>query len=157
MSVVKLPIMDEGEVERLIRGQMICRIAFRGEDYPYLAPFQYVLMDDTLYFQFTDYGRKMRLLSKDNRVCVQVERYEPDLSSYRSVALRGSLDVVEDPDERERAITRFAEEGRRNLSPRFLAAHGLNHEEGWSGFTPEKPLVIVKLTDVVERVGLKSP
>jgi nitroimidazol reductase NimA-like FMN-containing flavoprotein (pyridoxamine 5'-phosphate oxidase superfamily) len=64
--------MKRSEIERLIKEQFLCRIAFRGEEYPYIAPFQYVLLDGILYFHFTSYGRKMQLMKEDKQVCVEV-------------------------------------------------------------------------------------
>ncbi len=157
LTVVKLPKMEKSEIERLLQEQMLCRIAFKGDKYPYMAPFQYVLMDGSLYFHFTDYGKKMRLLEKDRRVCVEIEKYRPDLSEYNFVVLRGELEIVRDPKERSKVINRIAEEGKRKLSTNFLAAHGFEKEEGWSSFTPERPVVIVKLKKATEEIGLKSP
>ncbi len=51
----------------------------------------------------------------------------------------------------------MAEEGKQRLSTNFLAAHGFKKEEDWSSFTPEKTLVIVKLDEIAEEIGLKSP
>lgn len=157
LKPVKLPWMSDAEVARLLDEQMLCRIAFRGDEYPYLAPFRYVVMDDALYFHFTDYGKKMRLLETDGRACVQIESYKPDLSEYSFVSYRGRLERVTDAVEREKAIRLFAETGGNMLSNKFLAAHGIEPGEGWGEFTPDKEFVIVKLVDVVERVGLKSP
>lgn len=157
LKIFKLPKMRDEEVEELIREQKICRIAFRGHEYPYIAPFQYVFMNRSLYFHFTDYGRKMRLIEKDNRVCIEIESYLPDLSEYKFVVLRGSIKVVTDPHERRKVIMKMAEEGEQQLSPNFLAAHGLKKEEGWSSFTIDKPMVIVKLENIVETLGLSSP
>ena len=157
MTIVKLPKMEKREIEKLIREQMLCRIAFKGDEYPYMAPFQYVFMDGSLYFHFTDYGRKMRLLERDSRVCVEIERYRTDLSEYSFVVLRGKLKVVTDPEERAKVIKRMAEDGKQKLSKNFLAAHGFKKEEGWSSFTPEKPIVVVKIEEKAEEIGLKSP
>ncbi|MDH5450184.1 MAG: pyridoxamine 5'-phosphate oxidase family protein [Candidatus Bathyarchaeota archaeon] len=157
MTVVKLPKMEKYEIEKLLQEQMLCRIAFKGDKYPYMAPFQYVLMDGFLYFHFTDYGKKMRLLERDKRVCVEIEKYRPDLSEYNFVVLRGELEVVRDPNERAKVINRIAEEGKQKLSTNFLAAHGFKKEEGWSSFAPERQVVIVKLKEVAEEIGLKSP
>jgi len=157
LTTFKLPKMDKTEIEKLIREQMLCRIAFKGGRHPYMAPFQYVLVDGSLYFHFTDYGKKMKLLERDRRVCVEIEKYLPDLSEYSFVVFRGTLKVVTDPLERSRVIRKMAEEGKQRLSPNFLAAHGFAREEGWSAFTPEKLLVIVKLEDIVQGIGLKSP
>lgn len=154
---VKLPRMKEDEIKKLIKEQMLCRIVFKGKNYPYMAPFQYVYMNDTLYFHFTDYGRKMKFLEKDKRVCVEIEKYQPNMSEYNFVVLRGSIEIVNDAHERSRVITKIAEDGKRKLSRNFLAAHGFKKEEGWSALSPEKPLVIAKLTEIVEEIGLKSP
>jgi len=149
--------MSKQEIEKLIQEQRLCRIAFKGVEYPYMAPFQYVSINGSIYFHFTDYGRKMRLLEKDKRVCVEIEKYEPDLSEYKFVVLRGSLKVVANPQERAMVIKRMAEEGEQKLSTNFLAAHGFRREEGWSSFTSEKPLTVVKLENVAQETGLKSP
>ena len=153
----KLPKMDKREIQNVIENQLLCRIAFHGVEYPYIAPFQYTFMDNSLYFHFTAYGRKMRLLERNNRVCVEIEKYEPDLSEYRFVVMMGTLRVVKDSEETRRAIEKMAREGERKLSTNFLAAHGFYEDESWSSFTHERPMVIVKLEDVVQVIGLRSP
>ena len=157
MTIVKLPKMEKHEIDQLIREQMLCRIAFKGDEYPYMAPFQYVFMNGSLYFHFTDYGRKMKLIERDNRVCVQIEKFRPDMSMYNFVVLKGKVKTVTDSLERAKVIKRMAEEGKQKVSPNFLAAHGFKKEEGWSSFSPEKPLVILKLEEIAEEIGLKSP
>ncbi len=156
MTLVKLPTMTPPEIQELVENQFLCRIAFKGADYPYVAPFQYIYLKDTLYFHFTDYGKKKQLIEKDNRVCVEIEQYEPDLSVYSFVVLRGKLVLVTDPKEKARAIITMAKIGQRKLSKNFLSAHGLDKEKGWTELSPEKPLTIVKLSKPVEIVGLKS-
>ena len=156
MSIVKLPSMKEHEIDDLIERQMICRIAFRGSKYPYIAPFQYITIGGTLYFHFTNYGEKMRMLGTDRNVCVEIEEYEPDMSKYRFVALRGKLKLVADSRERAEAINGLMSQGRRKLSRSFLVAHGFDKGEDWSSLDPQRPLVIVKLDEVADRTGLKN-
>jgi len=139
MTVFRLPKMDKHEIKRLIQEQILCRIAFKESKYPYMAPFQYVAMDGSLYFHFADYGKKMRLLEHDRHVCVEIEKYKPNLSEYSFVVFRGTLKVVTNPEERSKAIEKMAEYGKRKLSSKFLAAHGFKEGENWSSFTPEKP------------------
>jgi nitroimidazol reductase NimA-like FMN-containing flavoprotein (pyridoxamine 5'-phosphate oxidase superfamily) len=98
--IVKLATMTAQEINELLHEQLLCRIAFKDAEYPYIAPFQYVYLKDTLYFHFTDYGKKMRLLQQDNRVCVEIEKIQPDMSDYTFVSLRGRLKMVDDPVER---------------------------------------------------------
>jgi hypothetical protein len=156
LTIVKLPRMTEREIEKLIQQQIICRIAFRGREHPYIAPFQYVTVDGTMYFHFTDYGRKMKMLKEDNRVCVEIENYSSDLKKYRFVTLRGTLKVVKDSEERAAAIKKLMREGKRKLSKNFLVAHGFSRLADWSSINADRPLVIVKLAKIVDRIGLKS-
>ncbi len=157
LKIVRLPKMDKNEIEKLLKQQMLCRIAFKAEEYPYIAPFQYVLMNDTLYFHFTNYGRKMDFIEKDDRVCVEIESCKNDLSDYNFVVLRGTLKIVDDLKERAIVIEKMAKEGEKKLSENFLAAHGIRKDDGWDSFSPKKPFVIVKLDKINEKIGLKSP
>ncbi len=157
LLVLRLPKMTKQGIEKLIKEQRICRIAFKGEKHPYIAPFQYVTINGSLYFHFTNYGRKMKLLQEDERVCVEIESYRADLSEYRFVVLSGTLKVVTDTKERAKAIKKMAQDGKQNLSENFLVAHGFNKDQGWASLTPDKPLVIVKLEKTEKAIGLKSP
>ena len=148
--------MKKTEIESVITENFLCRIAFRGNDYPYIAPFQYVFANGMLYFHFTAYGRKMKLLEKESRVCVEIEQYEPDMRRYRFVVLTGTLSIVKDANERAAVIDMMRETGTERLSKNFLAAHGFPKAEDWTSFTPDKPLAIVKL-NVASVSGLRSP
>ena len=72
----------------------------------------------------------MRLIDKDDRACVQIETYQPDLSQYNFISYRGHLKKVDDDEERKKAIKQFRETGKNGISPKFLAAHGFNPKEG---------------------------
>ena len=158
MRPVKLPRMDKLEIDKLISEQFLCRIAFSGENTPYVIPFQYVAIDGQLYFHFTDYGRKINLLKEGNPVCVEIEKYTQDLSEYSFLVLTGKLKLVTDPQEKARAIEKMVTIGKQNhLSNNFLVVHGFSKEAEWSSLTMNKHLVIVKLENVIETIGLKSP
>ena len=136
---------------------MLCRISFKGTIYPYTVPFQYVQLNNSLYFHFTNYGKKMRLFERDKRVCVEIERYKQDLSEYGFVVLRGRLKIVTDPYEKDMVVKKMAQEGEQKLSENFLLAHGIRREEGWSSLIQKKAPVIVKLEEIAEVIGIKSP
>jgi uncharacterized protein len=157
VTKVKMPKMKENEIEKLVNEQFLCRIAFKGDLQPYIAPFQYVVVDGALYFHFTDYGKKMSFFKQETPVCVEIERYTPNLSKYQFVVLTGKLRLVEDPDERKMAIEKMADAGRQRLSPNFLVAHGFSPGSVWGDFSEEKPILIIKLDEVTEKTGLKSP
>ena len=156
MATVKLPSMSKEEIDKLIGENFLCRIAFRGNDSLYIAPFQYVFMNRQLYFHFTDYGNKMDLLREGFPVCVEIEKYSPDLSEYAFVILTGTLKIVLEEEERRKAIQKMAEIGTTKLSPNFLCAHGFESQSGWSVFNAEKPILILKLEKVTSKKGLKS-
>lgn len=158
MVVFKLPKMTKQEMWKLIRRQRICRIAFKGVDYPYMAPFQYVVLDGILYFHFTDYGTKIKLIENDKRVCVEIEEYKEDLSEYSFIVLKGTLKVVTDPQERTKALQTLAKEGEQKLSTNFLPAHGFTKEDDWKSLNPNNiTLVAIKLENITQEIGLKSP
>ena len=96
-------------------------------------------------------------MEKDKQVCVEIEQYNPDLSRYKFVTLKGKLNIVIDPIERAEAIKKMREFGEKRLSRNFLAAHGLRADENWESLTEEKSIVIVKLDPLVAESGLKSP
>ena len=154
----KLPKMNAAEVKELLEEQILCRIAFCGKQGPHIAPFQYALVDGQLYFHFTDYGKKMDLLEEGNLVCVEIEKYTPDLSEYRFVVATGKLRIVTEPRERALAIEKMVETAKtKRLSENFLVAHGYPKGKGWDSLNPETQLTIVKLENIAGRIGLKSP
>jgi nitroimidazol reductase NimA-like FMN-containing flavoprotein (pyridoxamine 5'-phosphate oxidase superfamily) len=157
LTKVKMPKMSEKEIKKLISEQFLCRIAFTGDAKPYIAPFQYVVIDDVLYFHFTDYGKKISLFKQGRQVCVEIERYTPNLGEYEFGVLTGTLKLVENREERKKAIIKMAEVGKQQLSPNFLVAHGFPQGSDWDDFTADQPILIIKLDDVIEKTGLKSP
>jgi nitroimidazol reductase NimA-like FMN-containing flavoprotein (pyridoxamine 5'-phosphate oxidase superfamily) len=149
--------MSRKEIDGLIDEQFLCRIAFRGSEGVYIAPFQYVFMNERLYFHFTDYGNKMAFLREGFPVCVEIEKYSPDLSEYAFVILTGTLKMVAEEEERRKVIQKMAKIGSAKLSPNFLYAHGFDSQSGWSAFNAEQPILILRLEKVTSIKGLKSP
>lgn len=156
METVKMPKMQDNEVEELINEQFLCRVAFKGDTFPYIAPFQYAVVNGTIYLHFTGYGQKMTFLNQGTPVSVEIERYTQDLSEYAFVVLTGKLKLVKNPEERKTAIQKMAEVGKKRLSPNFLVAHGFSKGSEWLNFSENQEILIIKL-EVTEKMGLKSP
>ncbi|MFW9773828.1 MAG: pyridoxamine 5'-phosphate oxidase family protein [Candidatus Thorarchaeota archaeon] len=155
MKVKKLAKMSESEINSAINSQNICRIAFIDDDYPYISPFQYVSINNVLYFHFTDYGKKKNILSKNPNVCVSIEHFKADLSSYYFISMQGKLNLVEDIDLKAKVITQMMEFARKNYSKNFLMAHGYEKEENWEILISRDQL-IYSLLVMNEPIGLKS-
>ena len=155
MKPIKLPKMDEDEIKSSIEKKNLCRIAFIDDEYPYISPFQYVLYDNSLYFHFTDYGKKKEILSKNTNVCVSIEDFSPDLSKYHFISIQGRLKLVEEPSEKVEVMKRMINNAKKIYSTKFLTAHGFEKDSGWDSFQTED-LLIYKLEEVRSRIGLKS-
>ena len=155
MVSVKLPKMDEDEIKNLLENKCLCRIAFIDEGYPYISPFQYVYYNNCLYFHFTDYGKKKNILLKNKNVCVSIEEFAPDLTSYKFISIQGNLKLIEDISEKTKIIKRMVNHAKKKYSTSFLSAHGFESERGWDSFTVHDQL-IYKLEEVGARIGLKS-
>ncbi len=155
MVEIKLPKMTEEEIHSVINDESICRIAFIEDNYPYICPFQYVYVKNQLYFHFTDYGKKMRILNKNKNVCVSIEKLEPDLSSYFFISIQGKLEKIKDKNYLKEVIKEIVNQAKGQFSKNFLAAHGFKQEDGWESLIGES-LLIYKLVEFGTRIGLKS-
>jgi len=155
MTIVKLPKMDEEEIRDAIRNTHLCRIAFIEGRFPYISPFQYAYLNDALYFHFTDYGKKKEILKENCNVCVSIERFENDLSSYFFISMQGKLKPVEDEHLKVEIGKKLVEVARDNFSTTFLRAHGFEKEKGWDNFT-FKDQVFYKLEKIGKPIALKS-
>ena len=157
MEIVKIPRMEKKEYDRLIANGYICRIAFQGEKYPYIAPFLYVFDGKFLYFLSTKYGKKIEYFRKSPYVSVEVEKYTKDLSSYTFVTLQGYLEEVEDAIEKKLIRQRFVDliTGRK-LSGNILAALGHSPADAPAAIAQEERSLVWKLVGVMDLVALKN-
>ena len=149
--------MEKQEYDRLIREQYIARIVFKGEKYPYIAPFLYVFDEKYLYFLSTRYGKKIEYFRQNPYVTVEIERYDPDLSNYAFVSLSGHLievtNEVSKKEVREHFIRLIRE---KNLSENIMIALGHSSQDPTEAIVREERNVIWKLTDVRKITGLKN-
>ncbi len=157
MEIVKIPRMEKGEYDRLIEEGYVCRIAFQGEKYPYIAPFLYVFDGRFLYFLSTKYGKKIDYFRKSPYVSVEVERYSSDLSYYTFVTMQGRLEEVEDSIEKKLIRERFVDliVGR-HLSNNILGALGHSPQDPPEAIAEEERSLVWRLTGVKDLVALKN-
>jgi nitroimidazol reductase NimA-like FMN-containing flavoprotein (pyridoxamine 5'-phosphate oxidase superfamily) len=157
MDIVKIPRMEKKDYDKLIEEGYVCRIAFQGEKYPYIAPFLYVFDGKFLYFLSTKYGKKLEYFRKSPYVAVEIEKYSKDLSSYTFVSLQGYLDEVTDSIEkkiiREEFVKLIKE---RNLSSKILAALGHSPQDPPEAIAYEERSLVWKLIGVKDLVALRN-
>jgi nitroimidazol reductase NimA-like FMN-containing flavoprotein (pyridoxamine 5'-phosphate oxidase superfamily) len=157
MEIVKIPRMDKEDYDRLIAEGYICRIAFQGEKYPYIAPFLYVFDGQFLYFLSTKYGKKIEYFRKSPYVSVEVEKYTKDLSSYTFVTLQGYLEEVTDSIEKKLIREEFVDLiKKKKLSLNILAALGHTPQDPPEAIAHEERSFVWKLVGVKDLVALKN-
>ena len=157
VDLVKIPRMDKTEYDQLIREGHISRIAFKGEEYPYIAPFLYVFDGNFIYFLSKKYGKKIRLFHESPNVAVEIEKFSSDLANYTFVTLQGRLKQIDDITEDMAIRKKFVELIKnRNLSKNIVAALGHSPEEPIESIVTEKRSLIWKLVRVEDIVGLKN-
>jgi len=157
MDIIRIPRMEKEEYDRLIEKGYICRIAFQGEKYPYIAPFLYVFDGSFMYFLSTKYGKKIDYFRKSPHVSVEIEKYTKDLSSYTFVTLQGYLEEVHDSIEKKIIREKFVDliVGR-NLSGNILAALGHSPDDPPAVIAEEERSLVWRLTGVKDLVALKN-
>ena len=149
-DVFKMPRMGKAEYDRLVEEQYVCRIAFKGEKHPYIAPFLYVFDGRFMYFLSTNYGKKLQYFLDNPFVTVEIEHYSPDLSTFSFVALPGRLVQVEDAGQKRAVRERFVHLIKsKALSPNVLSALGHSPEE------PVEVLLSGENSSVWKLVGVK--
>ncbi|MGB8312146.1 MAG: pyridoxamine 5'-phosphate oxidase family protein [Halobacteriota archaeon] len=157
MDLVKIPRMDKTEYDQLIREGHISRIAFKGVEYPYIAPFLYVFDGNFIYFLSTKYGKKIQLFHQSPNVAVEIEKFSSDLANYTFVTLQGRLKQIDDVTEDMAIRKKFVELIKnKNLSKNIVAALGHSPEEPVESIVTEKRSLIWKLVRVEDIVGLKN-
>ena len=157
MGIEKIPQMDRKEYDQLIIDEYVCRIAFKGEKHPYIAPFLYVFDGKYIYFLSTKYGKKIELFKQNPHVSVEVDRYSRDLSEYSFVTLLGRLVEVKDDTQKKIIRENFVQLIKdKNLSKNILKALGHLPEEPLESIVREERNYIWKLVEVKEIIALKS-
>lgn len=157
MNIFKIPRMEKDEYDRLIQDNYICRIAFKGDSFPYIAPFLYSFDGKYLYFLPTRYGRKIDYFHQNPNVSVEIEYYSSDFSSYKFISLQGVLEEINDNDEKQRVRSDFVNLiKKRNLSSNVLAALGYMASDSPEIIIQEDRNMVWRLTGVKEIIALKN-
>jgi len=158
MDIFKMPSMKKSEYDTLVEDSYICRIAFKGERHPYIAPFLYIFDGKFMYFLSTKYGKKLQYFKNNPYVTVEVERYAPDLSDFAFESIPGCLKEVQDPEIKNTVRHKFVELiKKRNLSSNVLSALGHSPDEPIEVLLTAERNIIWRLVgvNVSDILGLK--
>jgi nitroimidazol reductase NimA-like FMN-containing flavoprotein (pyridoxamine 5'-phosphate oxidase superfamily) len=156
MNVFEIPALSQEECKKIITAEYLCRIAFHGEKYPYLAPFLYVGQNNHLYFLSANYGAKIKYFRENPLVVVEIEQTVSDLSRCRFVTLYGRLQEIQDSEEKKtirKAFVSLIQE--KKLSKNIIAALGHSPEENLDALEAEGRSLVWKLIEIDRISGLQ--
>ncbi|MDR3060621.1 MAG: pyridoxamine 5'-phosphate oxidase family protein [Dysgonamonadaceae bacterium] len=108
-------IENREEIEKVIAGCDVCYVGFVDGDEPYVIPMNFGYKDQVIYLHSAPEGRSIRLLEKNNRVCItfssghQLAFQHPQVAcSYRmkarSVIAYGTVRFVDDFEKKVDAL-----------------------------------------------------
>ena len=106
--------MDRKIIDAIIKEAEVCRLGMVDGDTPYIVPLCFGYKDNTLYFHSATEGKKLDILKNNSNVCVEFDvnqeltsTYHPCKSTmkYRSVIGFGKASLVENPEEKQNALT----------------------------------------------------
>ncbi|ABS54565.1 pyridoxamine 5'-phosphate oxidase-related, FMN-binding [Methanoregula boonei 6A8] len=92
-------ITDRGAMEAILTSAEVCRIGLADGGEPYVVPVCFAYRDNAIYFHSAQAGKKMEMLLKNPRCCVEVDHSTgpiPDKNPcswemrYRSVICTGT-------------------------------------------------------------------
>jgi nitroimidazol reductase NimA-like FMN-containing flavoprotein (pyridoxamine 5'-phosphate oxidase superfamily) len=110
-------VTDRGEIREILSRARVLRLGLYDGEYPYVVPMHYgFLFEDgelRFYTHCAREGRKLELLRRDGRVFVELDTDEALIpgekpcawgARYASVMGRGRASIVEDEEEKRRAL-----------------------------------------------------
>lgn len=105
------------EIEEILTQCSVCSLAFHDEPFPYVVPVNFGMMrkgdDFVFYFHGAPSGKKMELMQKDPRVCLEAACHHKLVIGekgydctwlYASVIAQGTLEIIENPAEKQEGL-----------------------------------------------------
>lgn len=110
-------ITDRSQIDAIIRGSLVCRVAMARDHLPYIVPLSFGYDGSALYFHTARQGKKIEHFLTNPQVCFEFERNvevrsHPDLAckwslNYESVIGYGSIAELLEPVAREHALNQI--------------------------------------------------
>jgi uncharacterized protein len=107
-------LRDRSDMESVLNDALVCRLGIRDGEGTYILPMNFGYKDGRLYFHTGTKGRKLALLRRNPSVSFEVEA-DVELirgtrgcnwsMSYRCVMGRGEVEFLEDPTEKQAALS----------------------------------------------------
>lgn len=90
--------MGQREIEQFLIHSRVGRIGMSNEGQPYVIPVGYCYENGKIFFHSCFSGLKMRSMAQDPKVCFLVDESLSDGSMYKSVIIKGSVEIIDDEE-----------------------------------------------------------
>jgi len=106
-------ITDRAEIDAIIRQCRVCHLGLSDDGEPYIVPLCFGYDGEALYFHSAREGKKIDILRKNNRVCIEFDLHGEMKESehgckwgitYRSVIGFGTAELLDDGDAKRKAL-----------------------------------------------------
>jgi nitroimidazol reductase NimA-like FMN-containing flavoprotein (pyridoxamine 5'-phosphate oxidase superfamily) len=135
--------MHPHEIDAMLHETSIGRLSMADNDgRPYTIPMPFCWLDGSLYLRLPMTGRKGRILSRNNRVCFEIDSFTDTLDEYASVLIEGRLVTVSSVEEKLRV--------RKTTQEKYTRLRR-GHRPGHGRSTPIDQLAMQKI--VVEQLS----
>lgn len=111
-------VTSRGEIDEIIRGSQVCRLALAMDDSPYLVPVCFGYDGSSIFFHTAKVGRKVGYFETNNKVCFEFERNVELVRnernfckwslSYESVIGYGTISELVDPKQKVHGMDQIA-------------------------------------------------
>jgi len=90
--------MEESEIDQFLTHSRVGRVGMSLEDGPYVVPVGYCYEGGEIFFHSCFSGLKMRSMARNPKVCFLVDESLSDGSMYKSVIVKGSVEIIDDEE-----------------------------------------------------------
>jgi uncharacterized protein len=107
-------IADQRQMDEIIRGSLVCRVALARDNVPYVVPMSFGYDGQAIYLHTAPEGRKIDFFTANPEVCFEFERHvelvrDPETACkwtfrYESVIGYGTLSEIMEPAGKEPAL-----------------------------------------------------
>ncbi|HMO79877.1 MAG TPA: pyridoxamine 5'-phosphate oxidase family protein [Pyrinomonadaceae bacterium] len=122
--MIEVEEMRQNEIDTLLSEVRYGHLGFSVDDQPYVVPVHYVFDGKTIYVYTTE-GKKTEIVRRNPRVCLQVENVVDD-RNWKSVVVSGRAEIVEDVDERNKALEEIGK-----VNPTLTPAVSIRWMDSW--------------------------
>ena len=142
-----LPHLSEAEMLEMLNTERVGRIGLNDGVQPYVVPTDFGYEDGYIYIHSPAVGKKTALALRNTHACFEVDRYNADVTDYRSIIIRGPISEVPDDEGKIKAMRLIGAKARASASP------------VWMNKTARPSMKSIKVfrIKIEEMTGVKAP